>query len=294
MASENVTALIERQEWLDPVGDQIQKGVTAAFEAAGEPGQQIKNALHGTWLGHPLHPAITDVPIGAWTAAVVLDAMDNIRGGDSFGPAADAAIGIGLVGAVASAVTGLTDWTATDGRARKIGLTHGLMNTVGALLFTTSYVMRKNDNREAARGFSMLGFAVAMGAAYLGGKLVFDEQVGVNHAAGGPLLPREFVPVMADSELREGEPKKGNANGIPVLLVRREGRICAIQETCSHAGGPLSEGKIEGNTVVCPWHGSRFSLEDGSVIDGPATHPEPCFEARVNNGTIEVRVSSEC
>jgi len=289
MASEPVTDLIEQQEWLGPLGDQIQKGVTAAFEAAGPAGQQIKNALHGTWLGHPLHPAITDVPIGAWTAAVVLDAMDNIRGGDGFSRASDVAVGVGLLGAAASAVTGLTDWTATDGRARKIGLTHGLMNSVGALLFTTSYVLRKQDKREAARGFSMLGFAVAMGAAYLGGKLVFSEQVGVNHAAGGPLLPQEFVPVMREDELQEGQPKKANANGIPVLLVRLEGRICAIQETCSHAGGPLSEGKIEGNTVVCPWHASRFSLDDGRVIDGPATHPEPCFEARVNNGTIEVR-----
>ena len=135
----------------------------------------------------------------------------------------------------------------------------------------------------------MLGFAVAMGAAYLGGKLVFDEQVGVNHAAGGPLLPREFVPVMPDAELREGEPKKGNANGVPVLLVRREGRICAIQETCSHAGGPLSEGKIEGNTVVCPWHGSRFCVTDGKVVEAPATYNQPVYDVRVRNGQIEVR-----
>src|SRR5690242_12502494 len=114
MASEVVTGVIDRQEWLDPLGDQVQKAVTGAFEAAGPTGQQVKNALHGTWLGHPLHPALTDVPIGAWTAAVVMDAMDNINGSNRLGPAADAAIGIGLVGAVASAVTGLTDWSATD------------------------------------------------------------------------------------------------------------------------------------------------------------------------------------
>jgi nitrite reductase/ring-hydroxylating ferredoxin subunit/uncharacterized membrane protein len=289
MANEMLTGVIDRQEWLDPLGDQVQKAVTGAFEAAGPTGQQIKNALHGTWLGHPLHPALTDVPIGAWTAAVVMDAMDNIRGDDTFAPAADAAIGIGLVGAVASAVTGLTDWTATDGRARKVGLTHGLMNMAGALLFTTSYVMRKNNNRQAARGFSMLGFAVAMGSAYLGGKLVFDEQLGVNHTAGGPPLPTEFVAVLPEAELQENQPRAVDARGTPVLLVRTEGRICAIHATCSHAGGPLPDGKIEGNTVRCPWHASRFCLDDGSVIDGPATHPQPSFETRVENGMIEVR-----
>src|SRR5512132_1105522 len=99
MAKEVLSGMIDRQEWLNPLADQLQKGVTAAYEAAGPAGQQIKNALHGTWLGHPLHPALTDVPVGAWTAAVVMDAMDNIRGDDTFGRAADAAIGIGLVGA---------------------------------------------------------------------------------------------------------------------------------------------------------------------------------------------------
>ena len=92
-----------------------------------------------------------------------------------------------------------------------------------------------------------------------------------------------------ESELRENEPRKVDAKGTPVLLVRREGRICAIHAVCTHAGGPLEEGKIEGNTVVCPWHASRFCLDDGSVIDGPATHPEPSFETRVNNGMVEVR-----
>jgi nitrite reductase/ring-hydroxylating ferredoxin subunit len=111
----------------------------------------------------------------------------------------------------------------------------------------------------------------------------------VNHAAGGPQLPEKFVPVMPDSELREGEMKKADANGIPVLLVRRNAQVYAIAETCTHAGGPLYEGKVEDNTVTCPWHASRFDIESGKVIDGPATHPAPCFEVRVRKGQIEVR-----
>jgi nitrite reductase/ring-hydroxylating ferredoxin subunit len=89
--------------------------------------------------------------------------------------------------------------------------------------------------------------------------------------------------------LSEGQPKRVEASGTPVLLVKKYGRICALAETCSHAGGPLSEGKIERDTVVCPWHGSRFCLRDGSVIDGPATMPQPVLDVQVRDGQVLVR-----
>ena len=286
---ENVsTALIERQDWLEPVADGVQKAVTTAFESAGSGGQAVKNFLHGTWLGHPLHPVLTDIPVGSWTAAVVMDAMEEITGKRELGMGADAAIAIGLVGAVGSAVTGLTDWQATDGRARKIGIVHGLLNTVGALLFTGSLIARKKDDRSLGRALSTLGFTVAMGAAYLGGKLVYTEQIGTDHTIGQQ-LPDEFRAVMRDDELGEREMKRVDADGARVLVARRDGQVYAITEVCSHLGGPLAEGKFEGCTVECPWHGSRFSLEDGRVIDGPATHPQPALDVRVRDGQIEVR-----
>src|SRR4030081_1092644 len=126
--AENVALdLIERQGWIDPLADQVQKAVGNVFEAAGEPGRKAKNFLHGTWLDHPLHSAVTDVPIGAWTSAMVMDAMEDVTGRSEFGRAADTAVAIGLAGAVVSAVSGITDWQSTDGNARKIGLTHGLL-----------------------------------------------------------------------------------------------------------------------------------------------------------------------
>lgn len=287
MTTENTLDLIDRQEWLEPLADGLQKGVHQAFEQAGEAGQKVKNALHGVWLGHPAHPAITDVPLGAWTAAVVCDAMEEITGRREFGHGADVAVTVGLAGAVISAVTGLTDWSDTAGRARKIGLTHGLLNITGTLLYASSLICRKKGNRGGGRGLGMLGYAIALGAAWLGGELVYGEQVGVNHAAGiAP--PLDFVPVAGESDLREGEPKRVDAKGVPVLLVRRGGKICALAATCSHAGGPLDEGKIEGDTVTCPWHGSQFDLNSGKVINGPATSPQPCFETRVRDGQIEV------
>ena len=128
-------------------------------------------------------------------------------------------------------------------------------------------------------------------AAYLGGHLVFKEKIGVDHTADySP--PEDFVPVLAEAELRESELLRVAANGMPVLLVRRGQRIYAIAETCAHLGGPLSEGKLEDTAVRCPWHGSRFSLEDGRVLEGPSVHAQPVLDVRVRDGQIEVRRSN--
>ena len=288
MATEALIKVVEQQAALEQLSDQIQPLVQNAFKSAGPAGRELKNILHGTWLGHPLHPALTDVPLGAWTAALALDAMESISSRKELGAGADAAIAIGLVGAAGAAVTGLTDWSETNGRARKVGLLHGLLNVGATVLYSTSLVLRRKQKRNAGMGFAMLGFAVSSASAYLGGHLVFGEQIGVNHAAAQE-MPKEFVPVLADAELREGEMKRADAEGVPVLLVRCEGEVCALAHTCSHLGGPLSEGKLEGDVVQCPWHGSRFNVRDGSVVDGPATFPQPRFETRVREGQIEVR-----
>jgi nitrite reductase/ring-hydroxylating ferredoxin subunit/uncharacterized membrane protein len=230
---------------------------------------------------------LTDVPLGSWTAALVLDALDEISGQDGFGHGADAAVAVGLVGAVAAAVTGMADWQHLDGEERRVGLLHGLLNTSAAVLYTRSLVLRQREERRAGRGFALLGFLASTAAAYLGGKLVYSYRVGVNRAAEAP-PPRDFVPVMAEGELRENELRRVEVDRLPILLVRRQGQIYALAETCSHLSGPLAEGRLEGDNVVCPWHGSRFALADGRVVNGPATHPQPCFATRVRNGRVEV------
>lgn len=290
MATETALDIINRQDWLEPVSSTLQDAVHTAYDSAGDAGRQVKNALHGVWLGHPLHPVLTDIPLGAWTTAVVCDAMEEITGRQEFARAADLAIGVGLAGAVGAAVTGLTDWSETDGRARRIGVVHGLMNVAGAMLYGVSLACRAKNNRPVGRGLSLLGFAGAVCSAWLGGSLVYTEQVGVNHTAGGAALPADWVALLAASDLPENKLTRADANGFPVLLLKRNGRISAIAERCSHAGGPLSEGQLDGDAVTCPWHRSRFDVSTGDVIDGPATHPQPCFEARINNGQVEVRV----
>jgi nitrite reductase/ring-hydroxylating ferredoxin subunit len=167
---------------------------------------------------------------------------------------------------------------------------HGLLNASATALYATSLALRRGKSRRAGLGFAMLGYAVSAGAAYLGGELVYGEQIGVDHTATEQ-KPENFVAVMNENDLEEDKLTKAEANGTSVLLIKHGGKIHALLHTCTHMGGPLSEGTFDGETVQCPWHGSRFSINDGHVVDGPATFPEPCFDTRVREGKIEVKVA---
>ncbi len=280
--------LVKRQDWLEPVADGLKSAVDAALGAAGPARKSVENALNGVWLGHPLHPVLVTIPIGAWSLAAVLDGLEAASGREDLAPAADLAVGVGLLGAVASAVAGAADWQHTAGETRRVGALHALLNTGAAALYTASWLLRRGGQRGAGRGLASIGFAVANVSAYLGGHLVYGERVGVTHAVAPP-EPRDFVDVLAEADLADGAARRVTVVDQPVLLVRAGGRIDALTEVCSHLGGPLAEGAVEDGSIRCPWHGSRFALEDGRVVDGPATLPQPRYEARVREGRIEVR-----
>ncbi|HET7006206.1 MAG TPA: Rieske 2Fe-2S domain-containing protein, partial [Candidatus Binatia bacterium] len=153
--------------------------------------------------------------------------------------------------------------------------------------YLTSLCLRRSHSRRAGRRLAFLGLTVSALSAYLGGHLVYKKRLGVDHTADyAP--PDNFIPVLAETALPENELKRVNADGMPVLLVRKGQRIYAIAETCAHLGGPLSEGKLEGASVRCPWHGSSYSLEDGRVLEGPSVHAQPVLQVRVRDGQIEV------
>jgi nitrite reductase/ring-hydroxylating ferredoxin subunit/uncharacterized membrane protein len=306
-----ITAWVDEQGWLDTVADALQPAVKDAFTAPGgvrgtqrspakrslatitRPARRgVKNFLHGTWLGHPLHPVLTDIPLGAWTATLLLDALGDRRGRSGVARAADASLALGLAGALGSAVTGLTDWSETDGRPRRVGMAHAALNAGATLLFGGSLLCRGRGHRGTGRGLAVTGYLAALAAAYLGGELVYHEQIGVDHSSGRE-LPEKFTPVLDESELPEGKLRRVLYKETPLLLVRRGGHIYSLAETCAHLGGPLAQGKLEGDTVVCPWHASRFSLGSGEVIDGPSAFPQPCLQARTRNGKIEVRTARD-
>jgi nitrite reductase/ring-hydroxylating ferredoxin subunit/uncharacterized membrane protein len=272
-----------------PIDEKIQKALDKALYANGNPfAQKARNFLNGTWLGEPLHAALTDVPIGAWTATMVFDALEMINSRHEFAVAADTSVAIGLAGAAGAAITGLTDWSDVDPPARRLGLIHGLLNIGATTLFATSLIMRKKKARNQGRGFAALGYALMTFSAHLGGKMVYQHRVGVDRTAGEK-FPENFTAVLAESKLPDNTPTRAMYQGAPILLVRRGERLFAMAETCSHFSGPLSEGKLDGDSIECPYHASRFALEDGRVLNGPAVHPQPCLEVRARNGQIEVR-----
>jgi len=283
--TETALPAIERQQWLDSVGDPLTDAVHSAFP--GEVGQRIKNALHGTWLGHPFHPLLTDIPIGAWMTSMVLDLAEWRTGDEGYGRAADVAICFGLVGAAGAAVTGLTDWSETNGGPKRVGLLHGLLNVTATTLFATSWALRQRGERQSGRGVSAAGLVVASAAAYLGGSLVYRDRIGVDHA--DQIEEHDFSPALPSADLGEGEKRAADVEKSAVFLARQHGRVCALAEHCSHLGGPLSEGTLRDGSIVCPWHGSEFALEDGHVINGPATNPQPAFDVREADGAIAVK-----
>jgi len=293
MLNNIVNRFIDRQRWLEPVADFVQKVVAGSYKLLGKPGHDLKTLVHGTWLGHPLHPVLTDIPIGAWTLAVLFDIIYVFQRTQSWGSAADVTIFVGLLAALGAAVTGYTDWNETVDRERRVGIAHGLLNTAAIVIYLVSLIIRvSGGSRGLAIVLALIGYATIVTAAYLGGELVFSIGTGVNHHAWQE-VPTKFTRVMLEGQLTDNMLVKAMAGDTPILLLKRGNTICAISETCSHAGGPLSEGELDGNLVQCPWHASRFDVCTGQVRGGPATVSQVRYETRVQNGQIDVRRSED-
>jgi nitrite reductase/ring-hydroxylating ferredoxin subunit/uncharacterized membrane protein len=290
MANEIATQLlrsIENQDWLEPVEESVQSAVSKAFE---QTSRGVQDALHGVWLGHPLHPVVTDIPVGAWTTALVLDLACMAGAKRGFRDAADTAVGVGLAGSALSAITGLADWKDIKGKDRRAGLVHASLNALVASLYTGSLIARRNRARGLGQALGIAGWGVMLVSAWIGGELVYKYRDGVDQSSQIE-PPGDWTELMSESDLPENQLRRAEAKGAKVLLLRRGNRTFAIGETCSHRGGPLSEGKLDGDCVECPWHGSVFNLNDGSVEHGPATHSQPRYDLRVRDGRIEVKLA---
>jgi nitrite reductase/ring-hydroxylating ferredoxin subunit/uncharacterized membrane protein len=275
--SEQLVAAALSTPNLDEAADALAGAVNDAYAAAGSTGPRLKDLLAGTWLGHPLHPALTDVPVGAWTVALALDLLGERRG-------AKIGVGVGLLGAVGAAASGLTDWVVTFGKRRQLGVAHAAVNGTATLLYASSYLLRGRADALAI-GLSTIGYGlVSLGALY-GGVLSLDWQIGVNHAHNTD-APDDDVDVAALTDIPDGGMKRVDAKGYPVLLVRRGNDVFALAALCGHAGGPLDEGTLEGDIVRCPWHGSQFCVRDGSVVNGPTAFPQPAFKVRVSGERV--------
>ncbi len=278
--SRAVAERLESLQSLDPPAQAIGKAVRSAI-----PGGPVKDALSGTWLGHPLHPLLTDVPIGAYTSAVILDVLGE-------GDAATKLIAVGLAATPSVLITGWSDWAdAETGNApvRRTGILHAAVNGTATGLMAASLAARRNGARGRGRLLSLAGLGLIGAGGWLGGHLSYARGVGVDTTVFDPGPESWTATDVADADLTDGRPTCALAAGVPVLLVREGAEIRALHNRCTHRGAPLAEGNFAAGTITCPWHGSVFSLADGSVRRGPAAYPQPAFDARVTGGQIEVR-----
>ncbi|MFL6136417.1 MAG: Rieske 2Fe-2S domain-containing protein [Frankiaceae bacterium] len=275
---------VERDQRLDPVADKLRTAVRAVLRR----NRAVKDALHGTWLGHPVHPLLVQVPIGAWVSAGLLDALPGS------GKAPSRLIAAGVLAALPAATTGLTDWSELHPEQARVGLVHATSNygALGCYLLSLRARRRGHGLRGRLLGYAGLALVTTGGA--IGGHLSYRQAAGVNHAEQVPhLVPPGWHDVAAASELEEGRPIERELGGVRIMLLRKADVVHALANHCSHLSGPLHEGELTHDRagepcVSCPWHGSTFRLRDGSVVHGPATAPQPAFETRIVGDRVEV------
>ena len=282
MAPRTVEQIVERvgrAEWLDKVAQPLSQKVSETI-----PKGALKDALSGTWLGHPLHPMLTDLPIGCWTSAFVLDLV----GGRRSRRASDTLVALGIATALPTAAAGLADWSDTIEEERRLGLAHAGGNTIALAFYSLSMVSRLRGRRAKGVILSVLGAGAATAGAYLGGHLVWRKGVNVSRHAWQD-SKEVWTDVAAEEELAGDGPVVVKVGDDPVMIVRQDGKLFAISDVCDHLGGPLHEGEIANGCVTCPWHASVFRLDDGGVVHGPATGPQPAYQVLRKGGRVWLR-----
>lgn len=292
MISKYVNQLINAMPALPEKGKQL---AGALHKGILQGGDQVRNGvdiLHGTWLGHPLHPVLTDAVVGSWVLASLFDLMSLGRDSRNAEKTADTLTAIGTAAAVPTVLTGLADYSAIRRPAAGTGLAHALLNGTSFILYLLSLRARRAGQRDQGMALSAGALSVATVSAYLGGHLVFDQRVGVNHS-DPPSGLQTWTTILGETELLEGSPRRVEVENNPVLLYRQQNQVYAVGAICPHAGGPLEEGQFYDRCVQCPWHDSVFDLRTGSVRHGPSTYSLPKYETRIRDGRIEIRVAGE-
>jgi nitrite reductase/ring-hydroxylating ferredoxin subunit len=255
--------------------------------------QAFKDLLHGTWLGHPLHPVLAMVPVGTWLSAGILDAVPATR------PAATALIGTGVAASLPAALAGAADWSEQEVGVRRLGAVHAVANTMALGLYVGSLVARGRGAGALGRVLAYSGLGVASGSAAIGGHMSYAQSSGASHSATtARTLTQEWIDLGPLDDLADGRPSlrtgDGHGSPVPLAVVRRGPRVDAFLSSCSHLGGPLAEGKVEevrgAECLVCPWHGSAFDLADGQPRRGPTASAQVKLEVRYEAGRAFARL----
>lgn len=273
----SIAERLEAADVLDRLAQPVHEAVARLL-----PRGSLKDALHGVWLGHPLHPLLTDLPIGFWTSGFVLDLV----GGRRSRVAADALIALGVVSAVPTAAAGLADWSELDQPERRTGIVHAAANVTATALYGISLLARLRGRRGSGVVLALAGATAATVGGFLGGHLTFRRASGVNHAADAPAA-EQWTEVVVEGTLDSERPTLAELDGAPLAAVVDGGHPAALFARCSHLGGPLQDGDYVDGCLRCPWHASTFRVADGAVIHGPATAPQAAYALRVVDRRVE-------
>ena len=250
----------------------------------------VKDALHGVPVGQPAHPPLTDVPMGLWMSAAVLDLMPGTR------RASQVLVAAGLAGAVPTVLTGIADWAAMHREQQRVGLVHAAGMATAGTLYSASFMARYQGRDTAGRAFGFAGLTALLAGGYLGGHLAFRQAAGASHAdQTAHLVALGWHDLCSTEELPDGWPVHRRLGYIGLFVLRTGDDVHVLTDRCSHLAGPLHQGRIVTDDdadacVICPWHGSTFRVRDGAVVHGPATARQPAFESRVTEeGILQVR-----
>jgi nitrite reductase/ring-hydroxylating ferredoxin subunit len=255
----------------------------------------VKDLLHGTWLGHPVHPVLVQVPVGTWVSAGLLDVIPPLR------PAATFLIGAGVAAAVPAAASGAADWSEQDTGVRRLGALHAVANTAALGLYVGSLAARRKGRGALGRVLSYSGLLIAGGSAAIGGHMSYAQSSGASHSAtAARALTSDWLDLGPLDDFPEGRPAlrtgSGGSADVPLAVVRRGTRVDVFVGACSHLSGPLPEGSVEevrgSQCLVCPWHGSAFDLDSGEPRRGPAANAQQKLEVRMQAGRVMARVPS--
>ena len=292
MLSRKIERLFERLPFLKKVGKKVATSIHQVVLDQGEDARDLADFLHGTWLGHPLHPVLTDIVVGAWSLGALFDLAAVVGRSENAEKTADSLTVVGTVAAVPTALSGLADYSTVPNPAAGVGLVHAVVNDAALTLYLASLNQRRKGERNKGILYSTAGLALLTAGAYLGGHLVYGKKVGVDHSerVSGPT---GWTPVLNEKDLIHHEPTRVEVEGNPVVLYRHDGIVQAIGAVCPHAGAPLEEGTVTGTYLQCPWHDSVFDMSDGCVVHGPATFPVASYEARIREGRVEVRLAGK-
>ena len=273
---------------LDAVIEPVRKTVNTVLRSGA-----VKDVLHGVWLGHPLHPALAQVPLGAWMSAGLLDALPGNR------KEADLLIATGIAAAVPTALAGAADWSEGEIGQQRVGAVHAVLNSASLVLYAGSLFARARGSRARGRRLAYAALGLASSSAGIGGHLAYHQAAGASHAAtAARTLSHDWIDLGPLADLPDGQPVlrvSGDSDRPASLCVIRRGEMAhVLVDSCSHLGGPLHQGKltdIGGNQcLVCPWHGGTFVLADGRAVRGPAVAAATVLQTQVSDGRLQAKV----